>query len=69
MLNNMEWLPITWIPATEEELSYMNTVRARQEFLNDMFIDYLRQKYENKILHSVHDSSSSPPVQRNLLEI
>lgn len=47
-----DWLPITWIPCTEEELKYMTTVRARQEFLNDMFVDSLKEKYETSRTHN-----------------
>lgn len=40
-----DWLPITWIPATEAELRYMDKVREREKERIGKYIQSLKEKY------------------------
>lgn len=44
-----DWLPITWIPATEAELDYMEFVRARVTKEHEEYINELKQRYAKNI--------------------
>jgi hypothetical protein len=39
-----DWLPITFIPSTPDEIEYMDHVRARVEKENDRYIEKLKQQ-------------------------
>lgn len=43
-----DWLPITWKPATKEEIEYMDLVRERVAKEHDNYIKYLQWKLSQK---------------------
>lgn len=40
-----DWLPITWIPNTPDEIEYMEFVRAKVAKEHDKYIAELKLKY------------------------
>lgn len=40
-----DWLPITWIPATEDEIDYMKFCRKATDEKNEKYLEMLRKKY------------------------
>lgn len=40
-----DWLPITWEPAAEAEIEYMEFVREKVRKEHDRYLERIKQKY------------------------